>query len=109
MILLLPGPDSKLMADVKGRIPRANPRAALHASGDNFRSYAVAERDAGTSAVAAKPGDEASLELLELHTAFYGEREPEPFYRQMIEALRPIVRLRPRPLCGVLLDSPPGG
>ncbi len=59
---------------VKGRILRENPRATSHVSGDHFRSYAVAECDGETSAVAAKPG----------------------------------VRLRPRRLCGVLLESPPG-
>ncbi len=92
---------------VKGRILRANPRAALHVPGDHFWSYAVAECDAEISAVATEPGDEACLELLEVHSTFYGERQPEPFYRQMIEAGRLVVRLRPRRLYGVLLDSPP--
>lgn len=93
---------------VKGRILRENPRATLHVSGDHFWSYAVAECDAETAAVAAQPGDEACLELLDVHTAFYGELEPEAFHRQMIEARRLVVRLRPRRLYGVLLDSPPG-
>jgi PPOX class probable F420-dependent enzyme len=94
---------------VKGRILQRDPRAGLHVSGPHFWSYAVAECDAELSAVARMPGDEACRQLLEVHSAFYGELKDEPaFYAQMIDAKRLVVRLRVRRVYGVLLDKPPG-
>jgi PPOX class probable F420-dependent enzyme len=94
---------------VKGRILQRDPRAALHVSGSHFWSYAVAECDAEVSEVATTPGDETCRELLEVHSAFYGEMVDEPaFFAQMVDAKRLVVRLRVRRLYGVLLDKPPG-
>jgi len=94
---------------VKGRILKRDPHAALHVSGPHFWSYAVAECDAELSEVARTPGDDACRELLEVHSAFYGEAIDEvAFYQQMIAAKRLVVRLRVRRLYGVLLDKPPG-
>ena len=76
--------------------------------GTHFWSYAVAECDATTSAVAATPGDHACRELLEVHSAFYGELDREEFFSQMIEAKRLIVRLSVRKLYGVVMAAPPG-
>jgi PPOX class probable F420-dependent enzyme len=94
---------------VKGRILQRDPHAALHVPGPHFWSYAVAECDAQTSAVAAVPGDEACRELLGVHSAFYGDLDEDAFFAQMIEAKRLVVRLRVRKLYGVILDKPPGG
>jgi PPOX class probable F420-dependent enzyme len=94
---------------VKGRILRRDPRAALHVPGSHFWSYAVAECDANVSDAAASPGDETCRELLEIHSAFYGEIADESaFFAQMIEAQRLVVRLQVKRLYGVLLDKPPG-
>ena len=94
---------------VKARILRRNPHAALHVPGPHFWSYAVAQGDAETSDVAATPGDDASRELLEVHSSFYGElADEEAFYRQMIEASRLVVRLRVTRVYGVLMERPPG-
>lgn len=93
---------------VKGRILQRDSHAALHVSGPHFWSYAVAECDAQTSAVATTPGDEACRELFEVHSAFYGGLEEEAFYQQMIEAKRLVVRLQVRKVYGVVLDKPPG-
>jgi PPOX class probable F420-dependent enzyme len=94
---------------VKGRILRRDPHAALHVPGSHFWSYAVAECDAEVSEVAKTPGDGACMELLEVHSAFYGEVVDEPaFFVQMVDARRLVVRLRVRRLYGVLLDKPPG-
>src|SRR4030081_1749336 len=60
---------------VKGRILQRDPHSALHVSGPPFWSYAVAECDAETSDVAAAPGDDASRELLAMHSAFYAEQD----------------------------------
>jgi PPOX class probable F420-dependent enzyme len=94
---------------VKGRILRRDPRAALHVPGAHFWSFAVGEGDAELSAVAETPGDEASSELLQVHASFYGEiKDPDAFYRQMVEAKRLVVRLHVNRVYGVLLDKPPG-
>jgi PPOX class probable F420-dependent enzyme len=94
---------------VKARSLQRNPHAALHVSGSHFWSFAVAECDASVSEIAMTPGDEASRELLEVHSAFYGEIADVPaFFAQMIEARRLVVRLSVTRLYGVLLDKPPG-
>jgi hypothetical protein len=93
---------------VKGRILRRDSHAALHVSGPHFWSYAVAECDAQTSEVATAPNDDACRELLEVHSAFYGELDEAEFFQQMIDAKRLVVRLQVRKLYGVVLDKPPG-
>ena len=92
---------------VKGRIMKRNPHAGLHVSGPHFWSYAVAECDADTSAVAATPGDDACRELLRVHSAFYAGLDEGEFYEQMIKARRLVVRLHVRRVYGVLMASPP--
>jgi PPOX class probable F420-dependent enzyme len=94
---------------VKGRILRHDPHAALHVSGPHFWSYAVAECDAETSEAATTPGDDASRELLEVHSAFYGEQDEEAVFRRLIDERRLVVRLRVRKVYGVVLANPPGG
>jgi PPOX class probable F420-dependent enzyme len=94
---------------VKARILRRNPHAALHVPGPHFWSYAVAQGDAETSEVAARPGDDVCRELLEVHSTFSGAVEDEEaFGRQMVEASRLVVRLRVARVYGVVLDKPPG-
>lgn len=93
---------------VKGRILRRDRRAALHVSGPHFWSYAVAECDAETSDVATTPGDEATRELLEVHSAFYDEQDEDAVSRRLIDERRLVVRLRVRRLYGVVLENPPG-
>jgi PPOX class probable F420-dependent enzyme len=93
---------------VKGRILQRDPRCALHVAGAHFWRYVAAECDAELSAVARVAGDEACRELLEVHSAFYGEIEDQPaFYAQMVDAKRLVVRLRVRRVYGVLLETPP--
>jgi PPOX class probable F420-dependent enzyme len=92
---------------VKARILRRDPHAALHVPGDHFWAFAVAECDAELSEVASSPGDDACRELVEVHSAFYGELDEEAFFDQMIKARRLVVRLRVKRVYGVLLDTPP--
>lgn len=93
---------------VKGRILRRDNHAALHVSGGHFWSYAVAECDAQASDVATVPGDDACKELLEVHSAFYGDLDEGELFQQMIAAQRLVIRLRVRKLYGVVLAAPPG-
>jgi len=93
----------------KARNLARDPRAALHVSGTHFWQYAVADGDVTLSEVAAEPGDEATGELLDLHTVHYGALDEVQFYPQMIAARRLVVRLHVRRVYGVALDTPPGG
>jgi PPOX class probable F420-dependent enzyme len=93
---------------VKGRILRRDPRAALHVAGPHFWSYAVAQGDAETSPVASTPGDDASYELLGLHTALHGEQDEAKFFTDMIDAQRLVIRLKVRRVYGVAMEDPPG-
>jgi PPOX class probable F420-dependent enzyme len=93
---------------VKGRILQRDHHAALHVSGANFWSYAVAECDAETSAVAKTPGDDACRELFQVHSAFYDGLEEDRFFAEMIEAKRLVVRLSVRKTYGIVMDPPPG-
>lgn len=92
---------------VKARNLRRDPRAALHVSGAHFWQYAVGDAAVTLSGIAAEPGDEATRELLALHTAHYGALGPDDFYLQMIAHRRLVVRLHIQHVYGVALDKPP--
>src|ERR1700753_54901 len=80
-VLYLPDPDGRSVristtADrLKARILARDPRAVLHVIGDSFWAHAVAEGRAALTPGAAEPGDAACLELLEVHSAFYGPQD----------------------------------
>ena len=90
---------------VKARNLARDPRAALHVAGRDFWHYAVAEGSATLSAVASASGDEACRELLAVHSALYGELDPDAFYPEMIAAGRLIVRLWVIHLYGVMTTA----
>jgi len=87
---------------VKARNLARDPRAALHVTGRDFWHYAVAEGITTLSAVAAAPGDEACRELLAVHSACYGDLDPDAFYPEMITHRRLVVRLQVGHLYGVI-------
>jgi hypothetical protein len=58
--------------------------------------------------VATRPGDDASRELLEVHSVFYDSLDEDEFYAQMVESRRLVIRLHVRRVYGILLDRPPG-
>jgi len=78
----------------KTRHLQRNPRAAIHVAGDDFWTWAVGEGSVVLSDIAATAGDAACRELLEMHSAFYGSQEPEPFYAEMIANRRLVIRLK---------------
>ena len=86
----------------KTRNLRRDPRAVLHITGDNFWEYSVVEGDATLSPVAATPGDEACQKLLAVHSSFYGELDPESFYREMIENKRLVVEIPLERVYGII-------
>jgi len=87
---------------VKARNLARDPRAALYVTGRDFWHYAVAEGITTLSAVAAAPGDEACRELLAVHSACYGDLDPDAFYPEMITHRRLVVRLQVGHLYGVI-------
>jgi PPOX class probable F420-dependent enzyme len=93
----------------KARNVQRDPRAALHVPGGHFWQYAVGEGAVTVSEVAAEPGDEASRELMDMHSGFYGAVDEDEFIARMIAARRLVIRLHVERVYGVFLDSPPGG
>lgn len=87
---------------MKARNLARDPRAVLHVGGDDFWAYAVVEGTTSLSAVATSPGDEATEELRAVHSAFYGEQEPEAFSETMIANRRLVIRVKPDNIYGVI-------
>lgn len=91
---------------VKGRVLRRDPHAALHVSGGHFWSFAVAEGEVETSAVAEEPGDDAVRELTEVHSVVMGPPEDEAAaVASLIEERRIVVRLRATRVYGLVMPA----
>ncbi|GHH84266.1 PPOX class F420-dependent enzyme [Streptomyces sulfonofaciens] len=93
-------PDARLvrMSVTAGRAKTANlrrdPRASLHVTTPDFRTYAVAEGMAELTAAAADPRDATVAELIEVYRALAGEHPDwEDYRRAMVADRRLVVRL----------------
>ncbi|WP_406452925.1 pyridoxamine 5'-phosphate oxidase family protein [Streptomyces sp. NBC_00876] len=91
---------------LKPRRLRTDPHAALHVSGPDAFSFAVAEGEAEVSEPAAVPGDAVSLELLSLTPGFDDPAEEAAFLAQVVADRRVVIRLRVSRLYGTALDIP---
>jgi PPOX class probable F420-dependent enzyme len=79
----------------KVRNARRDPRVSLHVMSEDGWQWAVAEGDAGFSAVAADRQDEAVEELIGLYRAVHGEHPDWDEYRSaMVADRRLVLRLR---------------
>jgi PPOX class probable F420-dependent enzyme len=87
---------------VKARVLARDPRAVLHVTGDSFWAYAVAEGQATHTPAATEPGDAACLDLLEVHSAFYGPQDEDAFFAEMITRRRLVIRLGLKHVYGVI-------
>lgn len=75
---------------------RRRPWASVKVDGESFWSYAVVEGDVELSAVAARPDDAASDELVELYRSLSGEHPDWDDYRRtMVADHRLVVRVLP--------------
>ena len=107
-VLYLPEPGGRTVristtADrLKARVLARDARAVLHVTGDSFWAYAVAEGRATLTPAAAEPGDAACLELLGVHSAFYGPQDEEAFFAEMITRRRLVIRLGLEHVYGVI-------
>ena len=110
-VLYLPGPGvgtariSTTADRLKARNLARDPRAVLHVTGASFWAYAVAEGPVTLSTPAAEPGDEACMELLEVHSAFYGPQDQDEFFAEMIARERLVVRLGLDRVYGVITSA----
>jgi hypothetical protein len=59
------------------------------------------------SDVTTVPGDAAGRELLAVHSSFYGEQDPDAFYRQMVANKRLVIRLHVEHLYGIAATGGP--
>jgi PPOX class probable F420-dependent enzyme len=87
----------------KGRNLLRDPRAALHVSGADFVHFAVAQGGA-TLAIAKEPGDAATDELFEVHSALGAVSDRSGFDEEMVANRRMVVRLSVDRLYGLLID-----
>jgi PPOX class probable F420-dependent enzyme len=110
-VLYLPGPGGRTAristtADrLKARNLSRDPRAVLHVTGTNFWAYAAAEGPATLSPPAGEAGDEACMELLEVHSAFYGPQDRDAFFAEMIARQRLVIRLDLDRVYGVITSA----
>jgi PPOX class probable F420-dependent enzyme len=82
---------------------RRDPRAALHASGPDHMSFAVAEGTAELSDISEKPGDASGRELLAMTPGFADPADERAFLEQMVKDRRLVIRLRVSRLYGTVI------
>ncbi|MEU1786888.1 PPOX class F420-dependent oxidoreductase [Streptomyces sparsogenes] len=93
---------------LKVRQLRRDPHAALHVSGPDVWSFAVAEGEAEISEVTTVPGDAVGRELLALTPGFDDPKDEAAFLEQMVADRRVVIRIRVSRLYGTALDIPTG-
>jgi PPOX class probable F420-dependent enzyme len=91
---------------IKVRHLRRDPRATLHAQGENVFSYAIAEGEAEVSEASTEPGDATGRELLAMVGGFDDLADETAFLEQMAKDRRVVIRLRVSRLYGTALDGP---
>ncbi|GAA3865201.1 TIGR03618 family F420-dependent PPOX class oxidoreductase [Streptomyces lacrimifluminis] len=89
---------------VKVRHLRHDPRAALHVSGDDVWSFAVAEGEAEASEVTTVPGDAVGRELLAMIPAAARPEDEQAFLEELVAERRLVIRLKADRLYGTALD-----
>lgn len=89
---------------LKVRQLRRDPHAALHVTGPNVWSFAVAEGEAEISDVTTAPGDATGRELLAMTPGFDDPADEAAFLRQLVADRRVAIRIRVSRLYGTALD-----
>ncbi|MFE3017957.1 pyridoxamine 5'-phosphate oxidase family protein [Streptomyces sp. NPDC059256] len=93
---------------LKARQLRRDPHTALHVSGPDVWSFAVAEGDAVVSEPSTEPGDAVGRELLSMTPGFTDPGEEAAFLQQLVRERRVVVRIEVTRLYGTALDVPRG-
>lgn len=89
---------------VKVRHLRRDPRAALHVSGGDVWSFAVAEGEAEVSEITTVPGDAVGRELLAMIPEAAKPEDEDAFLEQLVAERRVVIRLKVSRLYGTALD-----
>ncbi|MGW3668197.1 PPOX class F420-dependent oxidoreductase [Streptomyces sp. NPDC005141] len=89
---------------IKVKHLRRDPRAALHVSGGDVWSFAVAEGEAAVSESTAVPGDAVGRELLEMIPDTARPEDEGAFLEQLVTERRVVIRLKVDRLYGTALD-----
>lgn len=89
---------------LKVRQVRRNPHVALHVTGPDVWSFAVAEGEAEISEVTTVPGDATGRELLAMTPGFDSPAAEAAFLRQLVTDRRVVIRIRVSHLYGTALD-----
>ncbi|MFF8387018.1 PPOX class F420-dependent oxidoreductase [Streptomyces kanasensis] len=103
-------PDTRVLrfsttADrVKVKHLRRDPRAALHVSGGDVWSFAVAEGRAEVSEVTTVPGDAVGRELLAMVPRAARPSDEDAFLTELVAERRVVIRLAVERLYGTALD-----
>ncbi|MEV5824861.1 TIGR03618 family F420-dependent PPOX class oxidoreductase [Spirillospora sp. NPDC052242] len=82
-----------------------DPHAALHVSGDDHLSFAVAEGTAEVSEASETPGDAVGRELLAMTPGFADPADERAFLEQMVKDRRMVIRLHVDRLYGTVLAA----
>ncbi|MFF3662768.1 pyridoxamine 5'-phosphate oxidase family protein [Streptomyces olivochromogenes] len=89
---------------VKVQHLRRNPRAALHVSGGDVWSFAVAEGETVVSESTAVPGDAVGRELLGMIPKSGRPEDEAAFLEELVAERRVVIRLKVDRLYGTVLD-----
>ncbi|MEV5884226.1 TIGR03618 family F420-dependent PPOX class oxidoreductase [Streptomyces sp. NPDC052020] len=89
---------------VKVRHLRHDPRAALHVTGDDVWSFAVAEGEAEISEITTVPGDAVGRELLAMLPDTARPEDEQAFLEQQVAERRVVIRLKARRLYGTAVE-----
>ncbi|WP_326789957.1 TIGR03618 family F420-dependent PPOX class oxidoreductase [Streptomyces sp. NBC_00151] len=89
---------------VKVRHLRRNPRAALHVSGGDVWSFAVAEGETVVSEITTVPGDAVGLELLGMIPQAARPEDEDAYLEELVAERRVVIRLKVDRLYGTVLD-----
>ncbi|MFF2131490.1 TIGR03618 family F420-dependent PPOX class oxidoreductase [Streptomyces olivochromogenes] len=89
---------------VKVQHLRRNPRAALHVSGGDVWSFAVAEGETVVSESTAVPGDAVGRELLGMIPKSGRPEDETAFLEELVAERRVVIRLKVDRLYGTVLD-----
>lgn len=84
---------------------RRNPHAALHVSGPDVWSFAVAEGEAEISAISTEPGDATGREIWGMLPDDMRPADQAAFFRSMVDERRVVIRLRVDKLYGTVLEQ----
>ncbi|MGW6585969.1 MULTISPECIES: TIGR03618 family F420-dependent PPOX class oxidoreductase [Streptomyces] len=89
---------------VKIKHLRRDPRAALHVSGGDVWSFAVAEGEAEVSGSTTEPGDAVGRELLGMIPEAGRPEDEAAFFGELVAERRVVIRLKVDRLYGTALD-----